>query len=182
MIAYLIYTSVFCLAIATPNRPAKSPVPSSEPFAIHFQVRGDYRPTQDEARESTLEKARDELREILVSRGIQRFILPSLDWIDRELAVRKSEHATPAVLEDGTALIQLTIDFKLDSSHIRSFRKMERSSLSAIVVGLLAVVFLASWLYYRLDEWSKGYLTSWLAIGLAAAGIIVGGLWWWLYS
>lgn len=193
MIAYSLYCC-FCwmawFAIPTPLRAVEPDLVRPEPFmigdVIYFQARGNYLPTLEEARESALEKARDRLATILRSHGIQRFMLPSLDWIERQLVLKEYTRQNRETIEDqeleNKELVQLTYQLQLTPTHMRAFRKMERTSLSAIAVGLLAVAFLASWLYYRLDEWSKGYLTSWLAIGLVVAGSIVGGIWWWLHS
>jgi hypothetical protein len=148
---------------------------------IYFQAKGTFMATKEEARISALEEAREELARQLHERRIHRFILPSLEWLDRHLVVEPWTRTEEETIKEEK-FVRVTVQLRLTSEHLRSFRKMERTSLSAVAAGLLAVVFLASWLYYRLDEWSKGYLTSWLAIGVVAAGSIVGGVWWWLHS
>jgi hypothetical protein len=40
------------------------------------------------------------------------------------------------------------------------------------VAGVLAM-------FFRIDAWTKGYLTSWLVLGTVGAGGLLAGLWWW---
>jgi hypothetical protein len=178
------YLFLVCCFGAASTGTAEEPLPP-EPYTVgtdlYFKAQGGFLPTVDQARESALEEAQHLLGYHLRARGIQRFVLPSIEWIDQYLVLERNQIPEVGVF-NGQTLHRLTLQVRITSSQMRSFRKMERISLSAIVLGLFGVTFLASWLYYRLDEWSKGYLTSWLATGLILAAILVGGLWWWLNS
>jgi hypothetical protein len=33
-------------------------------------------------------------------------------------------------------------------------------------------------LFFRVDSWTKGYLTSWLVLGTVGAAALLAGLWW----
>ena len=46
---------------------------------------------------------------------------------------------------------------------VRELRTRDRIVSALRVFGVVTAVALAGFLFLRLDEWSKGYLTSWLA-------------------
>jgi len=76
-------------------------------------------------------------------------------------------------------MYQATIALKVDPEHVRELRAQDRSSEALWILaglgGLAAVV--AG--FFRIDAWTKGYLTSWLALGTVGAASLLAGLWWW---
>ena len=61
----------------------------------------------------------------------------------------------------------------------KKFRSAGRVTTGLWGVGCATVAFLVIGAFFRLDEWTKGFLTNWLMIG--AAGVIAGlGVFWFL--
>jgi hypothetical protein len=59
---------------------------------------------------------------------------------------------------------------EVTADQIRELRTRNRVADSLRGLGGLLAVSLAGFFFLRLDEWSKGYLTSWLALAAAALG------------
>ena len=68
--------------------------------------------------------------------------------------------------------VYVEYDVEVTADQVRELRSQERSRSALRVIGVLAAVALAGFLFLRADEWTKGYLTSWLAI---AAVVLAGG-------
>jgi hypothetical protein len=64
--------------------------------------------------------------------------------------------------------VEYTVEVTADQ--VRELRTRNRVADSLRGLGALAAVSLAGFFFLRLDEWSKGYLTSWLALAAAALG------------
>ena len=80
--------------------------------------------------------------------------------------------------QTGT-LYRITVAVKVDPAQVRELRSRERSSEALwILAGLAGLAGVAA-LFFRVDAWTKGYLTSWLALGTVGATTLLAGLWWW---
>lgn len=69
-------------------------------------------------------------------------------------------------------LVLVSYDVEITAEQVRELRAQERAGAGMRVLGMLAAIALAGFLFLRADEWTKGYLTSWLAI---AAVVLAGG-------
>lgn len=65
-------------------------------------------------------------------------------------------------------LVYVEYDVEVTADQVRELRSQERVSAGLRVMGVLAAVALAGFLFLRADEWTRGYLTSWLALGAVA--------------
>jgi hypothetical protein len=71
--------------------------------------------------------------------------------------------------------VEYTVEVSPDQ--VRELRTRNRVVDGLKAFGILAAISLAGFLFLRLDEWSKGYLTSWLALGAAAlAGGVIAAI------
>jgi hypothetical protein len=68
--------------------------------------------------------------------------------------------------------VYVEYDVEVTAEQIRDLRTQERLSGAVRAIIGLAVVAFAGFLFLRLDDWTKGYLTSWLAF--VAAGLAGG--------
>jgi hypothetical protein len=64
--------------------------------------------------------------------------------------------------------VEYTVELTTDQ--VRELRTRNRVADALRGLGVIAAISLAGFLFLRLDEWSKGYLTSWLALAAAALG------------
>ena len=69
-------------------------------------------------------------------------------------------------------LVYVEYDVEVTADQVRELRSQERAGAALRVLGMLVAIALAGFLFLRADEWTKGYLTSWLAI---AAVVLAGG-------
>ena len=68
--------------------------------------------------------------------------------------------------------VYVEYDVEVTADQVRELRTRDRVGSSLRIFGAIAAVALAGFLFLRLDEWTKGYLTRWLAI---AAVLLAGG-------
>ena len=53
---------------------------------------------------------------------------------------------------------------EVTADQVRALRTRDRVGGTLRVFGALAAISLAGFLFLRADEWTKGYLTRWLAV------------------
>ena len=168
-------------------RPPADP-PKKEPT---FYVEGTFMPTPEKARESAIEAAVDRLHEFLMQQDPPVTRYPTKDLV-RKMIVRHPQASdsdaeygkvTPATEEllTGTkeeTLYQVQIALRVEPEQVRELRAQERSSEVLWVVAGLAALAAVLAAFFRIDAWTKGYLTSWLVLGtVGAAGLLFGLLW-----
>jgi hypothetical protein len=74
--------------------------------------------------------------------------------------------------------VYVEYDVEVRADQVRELRSQDRVSAGLRVLGGLFALVIAGFLFLRADEWTKGYLTSWLALaavtlaGAAAAALI----------
>ena len=69
---------------------------------------------------------------------------------------------------EGRRYVEYTVE--ITGEQVRELRTRNRVTDGLRALGAIAAVSLAGFFFLRLDEWSKGYLTSWLALAAAALG------------
>lgn len=134
-------------------------------------------PTEAEAEDRALKDAQDRIEQKL------RELDPPVDYRP-SLAVVKNEYVRgrnvrdpndeekAAIAKAGYAPDRVYVEYtvELTAGQVRALRTRDRVTDGLRGLGVITAVALAGFLFLRLDEWTKGYLTSWLAVGAAALG------------
>jgi hypothetical protein len=165
------------------GRTAQPPKPP-EPVEPTFTAYGEFRATKEKARDSAIQAATEKLHEHLMQQDPPITRMPTTKFV-RKLLIEDQEKVTttdePVATPDGKdeKMFRVTVAVKVEPQHIRELRAQERSSealwMLAGLGGLAAVVAV----FFRVDAWTKGYLTSWLVLGTVGAAGLLTGLWWW---
>ncbi len=140
--------------------------------------------TVAEAEADAYEVARKVIAERLAEQTPPVRHVPPLSAV-RDQYVRKGSRAVrpPTEVEKETFekagvtgnLVYVEYTVEVTDDHLRLLRAQDRVSDALRVTGGLLVVCAAAFLFLRADEWSRGYLTSWLGLlaGLfVAAGVV----------
>jgi hypothetical protein len=163
---------------ARPSQPAEPPKPP-EP---NVTAQGGFEKSKELARESAIRAAVDKLHEYLLEQDPPVTHRPTTKFVRKVMIEQLEKVDEENVLSsDGKSekMYRVTIALKVDGEHVRELRSQDRSSEALWILaglgGLAAVV--AG--FFRIDAWTKGYLTSWLALGTVGAASLLAGLWWW---
>lgn len=149
-----------------------------------FTVPGEWEKSKELARESAIRAAVDKLHEYLMQQDppvrhkpTTRFILDKK--LIKEQLDKTDEEYVPS--SDGTSekMYRMTLALRVDPEHIRDLRSQDRSSEALWILAGLGGLALVVAGFFRIDAWTKGYLTSWLALGTVGAASLLAGLWWW---
>ena len=167
-----------------PGRPPAPPAEPPRPVEPTLTVKGGFEPTRERAKESAIRAAVDQLHEYLMQQDPPVTRMPSTKFV-RKLLLDQQEKIDlsdePITTRDGRAekMYRATVALRVEPQHIRELRSQERSAEALWVLaglgGLAAVV--AG--FFRVDAWTKGYLTNWLVLGTVGAASLLAGLWWW---
>jgi hypothetical protein len=132
-------------------------------------------PTQQEAEESALNKAREKVVAFLHEQEPQINWEPSLDFIRK---LPKKSHVNKDAVDVPEGFLQVDLHIELDQQRAEEILRKDRHSrmierMQPLGLGLAGLVLMLAAIggYIRLDEWSKGYYTGWLR--LAVIGIVV---------
>ncbi len=130
--------------------------------------------TEAEAEEDALAQARALVIQKLSELDPPVRYQPSLAEVKAEYLRKDSRtlSAPNADVKDVLAQTGLTgnrvyveYDVEISADQVRELRSQERVGGGLRVLGALFAVALAGFLFLRADEWTKGYLTRWLALG-----------------
>lgn len=133
--------------------------------------------TEAEAEEDALALARDLVEKKLAELDppIRRTVTAS--EVKAEFVRKDSRTVRPPDAEEKKTLAQYGVsgnlvyveyDIEVTADQVRELRSQERVAGGLRVLGVLVAVALAGFLFLRADEWTRGYLTSWLALGAVA--------------
>ena len=144
------------------EQPPNGGAPVREGNSFRFVAQGEYRGQLTGARDSTLHAAQDQLRDWLGKQNPPIQHVPSLDTMRREMLLREHPPHEETVLSD--TMYKVAMEFELTPVQIRSLRSSDRTAVGLwILVGITAILGVLS-LFFRVDEWTKGYLTRWLIV------------------
>jgi hypothetical protein len=138
-------------------------------------------PTEAEAEDDALAQARDLVEQKLAALDPPVRYKPSLAEVKAEFLRPDSRTVRPPDAEEKETfarygvtgnLVYVAYDVEVTADQIRELRAQERVSAGMRLLGVLVAVALAGFCFLRADEWTKGYLTRWLAI---AAVVLAGG-------
>jgi len=138
-------------------------------------------PTEAEAEEDALTLAREVVERKLAALDPPVRYKPSVGEIT-EFVRKDSRTVRPPTAEEKETfdrygvtgnLVYVEYDVEVTADQVRELRAQERVSAGMRILGMLVAGSLAGFLFLRADEWTKGYLTRWLAF---AAVLLAGGV------
>lgn len=137
--------------------------------------------TEAEAEQDALANARTTIIRELAELDPPVHYMPTLNEVRNEL-IRKDSRSVKAPTEaereelkkNGVDAnrVYVEYDVQVTSDQVREMRTRDRVATTLRVLCGGAFAALAVFLFLRLDDWTKGYLTRWLA---CAAVVLVGG-------
>lgn len=164
----------------TPPRPPKPP----KPVEPSLWATGGYESSEVKARESAIRAAVDKLHEYMLTQNPPVTRMPTTKFVQKLLL---DEHQKVTQTEDpiltgtGTSekMYKVTVALRVEPSHVRELRSQERSAEALWVLAGLGGLAAVAAGFFRVDAWTKGYLTNWLVLGTVGVAALFAGLWWW---
>lgn len=142
--------------------------------------------TDAEAEDDVLRQAQDRIEQKLRELDPPVEYRPTVAVVKNEYVRKESRTVRPPTTQERDLLqatgydpdrvyVEYTVEMTADQ--VRELRMQDRLGSALRVFGMITAVSLAGFLFLRIDEWSKGYLTSWLAfIAMALVGGAVAAL------
>ncbi|QJW94143.1 hypothetical protein [Frigoriglobus tundricola] len=130
--------------------------------------------TEADAEEDALTQARDLVEQKLAALDPPVRHKPSLTDVKADFVRPDSRTVRPLSAEDKETFALYTLnnnyvfveyDVEVTPDQVRELRAQERAAAALRIMGVLVAIALAGFLFLRADEWTRGYLTSWLALG-----------------
>ena len=169
-------------------RPTPAPRPSrtsrrpSGAVVIHERVVSEIPyPTETEAEAETLKQAAKVIADKLHELDPPLDYQPSAAVVRNDYIRPESRMVRPPTEREKELIknsgyhpdrLYVEYDVEMTADQVRELRIQDRVGSTLRLFGVVIAVAMAGFLFLRLDEWSKGYLTSWLAV-IAVA--LVGG-------
>ena len=104
--------------------------------------------------------------------------MPAIDYIKRHYLKRNGRAVRPLDPRarehlagvPGVTANQVYVEYEVEvtTDQVRELRSQDRLGTALRLVIAVIGVALAGFVFLRLDDWTKGYLTSWLAVAAAA--------------
>lgn len=160
-----------------PPAPKTSPRPGAPAVVRERVVSALPAATEAEAEDDALAQARDLVEQKLAALDPPVRHKPSIGEVRAEFVrkdsrtVRGPDAREKAILAEGDLVgnfVFVEYDVEVTADQVRELRAQERVAGGLRVLGVLTAVALAGFLFLRADEWTRGYLTSWLALGAVA--------------
>lgn len=154
--------------------PKTSPRPGSTPLIRERVVSTVPYPTEAEADADALAQACDLIARKLAEQDPPVHYKPSIgeakaDFIRKDSrTVRAPDAEEKKIFAENNIsenVVYVEYDVEVSAEQIRELRSQDRVSFGLRVLGALFAVALSGFLFLRADEWTKGYLTRWLALG-----------------
>jgi hypothetical protein len=168
-----------------PKRGGEIPPEARKDKVFGFEVKG-YGMTREDAEQSALKQAQVQIRRFFADQGGSLSWEPPLDYISKGL-VKNWDGEPDGVKElqdigvkHGVSLrVELTRkDYRDILRHDREYVSQNRMILLGKVLGGLVALLAAVAGYFRLEETTKGYYTTWLRLATLGFVTAVGaGLW-----
>lgn len=168
---------------AQPKPKASNPTRTSAARSQEIVVEGEYQKSHEAAWRSFLEQAQVDIKEHLRERGIILDAPPTRELIENKMIVSKDRE--PEVRDFGgnvgvvrrfVLTVEITPEVRtLLAKQDREFRAQQRMLLLGKILAGVVVLLAAAALYFRLDEYTKGYYTSslrWAALGVVTGFIV----------
>ncbi|MFM8271749.1 MAG: hypothetical protein ACKODX_05380 [Gemmata sp.] len=164
-----------------PPAPKAPPRPGIGPLAVRECVPSPVPDVEAEADRAAVARACEVVEEKLAALDppVRRRVAPSelrAEFLRADSrTVRPPDDAEKEIyaeLDGHQNLVYVQYDVEVTADQVREMRAQERVAGALRVLGALVAVALAGLLFLRADEWTRGYLTSWLALG---AALLAGG-------
>ncbi|MDB5313775.1 MAG: hypothetical protein JWO38_7977 [Gemmataceae bacterium] len=160
--------------------PIRAAARATSPMVIRDRVVSEipYR-TEAEAEDRVLKDAQDRIERKLRELDPPVEYRPPLAVVKNEYVRRDSRVVRPPTEDEKAAIakygygsdrVYVEYTVEVSAEQVRELRTRDRLVSALRVFGVVTAIALAGFLFLRLDEWTKGYLTSWLALGAAALG------------
>ncbi|HKA07568.1 MAG TPA: hypothetical protein VKD71_09945 [Gemmataceae bacterium] len=161
-----------------PARPAPEPPKPEEPT---FTVTGEFLSTKEKAREDAIREAAAKVHQYLLEQDPPITRMPTTEMVRKMLLTDQEVFKDEQITVEGKTetRYQATVAVKVRPEHMRALRSRDRSSEALWVLAGLAGLAGVVAVFFRIDAWTKGYLTSWLVLGTVGTATLLGGLWWW---
>jgi hypothetical protein len=167
-------------------KPAPEPAKPEEPT---FVVSGGFETTKEKAKESAIRAAVEKVHHYLLEQQppvskdpttemVRKMIITHQGASEADRDIGKVTEQEIEVSGTSEKCYQVELAIKVRPEHVRSLRSDERSREALWIlagIGGLAAVFA---IFFKIDSWTKGYLTSWLVLGTVGAAALLGGMWW----
>jgi hypothetical protein len=163
-------------------------LPVEEPT---FTVAGDFLPTREKAKESAIREAVEKLHQYLLDQSppvtkypttemVRRMLVrhPGASEADAEYGKVTTEQVSISESAKPETMYKVEIAVRVKPEQVRELRARERSSEALWVLAGLGGLAGVLAVFFRIDAWTKGYLTSWLVLGTVGAAALLTGLWW----
>ncbi len=160
-----------------PPAPKTSPRPGAPAVVRERVVSALPATTEADAEDDALAQARDLVEQKLAALDPPVRHKPSIGEVRAEFVrkdsrtVRGPDAREKAILAEGDLVgnfVFVEYDVEVTADQVRELRAQDRVAGGLRVLGVLTAVALAGFLFLRADEWTRGYLTSWLALGAVA--------------
>jgi hypothetical protein len=162
---------------------ATKPAEPQAPVEPTLRVSGGFEKTKDLARDSAIRAAVSDLHDYLLQQDPPITRMPTTEFIRRKVLLKDQEQVTTTKVpgDAGTEqeMYKVTVALKVKPEHMRELRSEERSREALWVLAGLGGLAAVGAVFFRIDAWTKGYLTSWLVLGTVGAATLLAGLWWW---
>ncbi|HJZ91393.1 MAG TPA: hypothetical protein VKE40_11010 [Gemmataceae bacterium] len=169
---------------AQPSAQPEKPEPPT------FVVKGDFKQNKEKAFESAIQAAVEKFHEYLMEQDppvtkvpttemIRKMLVKHPDLSQSDTDLGKVEEGDIEVGSVKEKQYRVEVAVKVKPQDIRVMRTRERSSEALWVLAGLGGLAGVLAVFFRIDSWTKGYLTSWLLLGTVGAASLLTGLWWW---
>ncbi len=171
-------------ATSTPpakQQPAPRPRLTSAPAIKELVASSQPAVSEADADEDALTVAQDTIERRLAELDPPVRYRPSVNELKNEFLRRDSrtvQHPKPEQLKElvntgldpklAPNLVSVEYEIIVSADQVRELRTRDRLADGMRIIGLLTAVSLAGFGFLRLDQWTRGHLTRWLAIGAAA--------------
>ncbi len=179
----ILLVALLASAAALAESPESNGVPVVQSNgAVRLTAQGDFQSSVAKAKESAWRAAQDRLRDWLAQQSPPIHAVPSMETIRKQqMVVRESAPQEEQILNENLneKFYRIKVEVELKPKQMRELRERDRVGASIISLGGLIAMLGLVVAFFRLDEWTKGYLTRWLIVGglvMAAAALIA--LWW----
>lgn len=168
-------------AVKDPIAPKSSPRPGSPAIIKERVVSSIPYANEGEAVDDALSIAQDVIGKRLAELDPPVKYRPSLNEVKNEFARKDSRVIRPPstaereeYIKNGVNgnLVYAEYDIEVTADQIRELRTRDRITITLRIFSGLMFIAIAGFLFLRADEWTKGYLTRWLA---CIAVVLVGG-------